>query len=124
LTRVWIALALLATILTLAFTEYKICGELSGKLTQLADTAEQYSTTGKNTEQLCIKMQELWSDKKNTAEIFLNHNDADNIDNLIEEMIRYSRLNDHNRIYADCGELKNRLLSLKETESVNWHNIL
>ncbi len=124
MTRVWAALALLAAILTLAFTEYKMCGELSSELFELTEQTENALQSGESVQQLCIKMKSIWTGKKNKAEMFINHSDADNIDDLLEEMIRYSQSGDNSRLYTDCGLLKNRLLSLRETECVNWHNVL
>ena len=59
-----------------------MCNKLSSELIELADKAEEELSNGKSTEQLYIKMKELWSSKKNSAEMFINHNDADSIDNL------------------------------------------
>ncbi len=123
MTRVWAAFALVGIILTLSYTEYYLCQSTSEellKITQQIEVCDDYEKI----EEYCDRMKEIWNGRKNMLEIFLYHSDADDIDNSIEIIKRLAEYKDMERIYTECGKLKNKLVSLSEAETVNPHNIL
>lgn len=124
MTKVWTALAITVLIFTLAFTELFLTENVSDNILETLDKTEiSAKDNSENTERLCGEIQNLWNSKKNRLEIFLSHGDIDQIDISIENIIRYCEQSEFDKLYIECGVLKNHMNSLKDSETINLHNI-
>ena len=125
MTRVWIAIALLAVIFALAFAEYNITVSTSDNITTLLEKIEiSAKNSSADTKQLCGDIKNLWENKKSILATFLSHKEIESINISIERMEKFCEKEEYEKIFAECATLSCLIESLKESEQVSWHNIL
>lgn len=124
MTKVWIALAITAAIFTMAFSEMKLTQSVSDSIADIINKTEiSAKSNSKNTEKLCGEIKELWNSKKSKLEMYLSHNEIDQIDISIEKLIRYCEQLKFENVYIECGVLKTNIEALKDGEEIVFHNI-
>ncbi len=124
MTKIWIALAITATIFTMAFSEMFITQNVSDSIVEIIDKTQiSAKSESVNTEKLCGEIRNLWNSKKSQLELFLSHNEVDQIDISIEKLIRYCEQLKFENVYIECGVLKTYIEALKDGEDVVFHNI-
>lgn len=123
MTRVRIAFGLFCAILALSFTEYFLCRDTSEKLLDMTRHIEK-SDDIEDIKDCTNEMQSVWNKRKTALEIFLYHSDADEIENSLEKIKRLAEHGSIETIYLECGSLNNKLISMKEAETIQPHNIL
>lgn len=124
MTKIKIALVIAALILALAFTEYyvtvSVCDNI---LEKIGETEISAKADSDETKKLCGEIRSVWDSRKQYIEIFLPHSEADEIDITLEQMYRYSEIQNYNDVIIQCGILKNQMDSLKNSEGITLYNI-
>ncbi len=125
MTRVWVALGLLAVIFTLAFTEYNLTANTSDAISEIIEKTEiSAKNNSDETERLCGEMMNLWENKKLYLAMFLSHEEIDDINISLDRLEKFCEQKEYEKVYVECGTLSCRIESLKETEKVSMNNIL
>lgn len=125
MTRVWVALGLLASIIVLAIAEFNLAVNTSDELLKVLDKAEvSAKLSSDQAEEFCGEMEEIWNSRKKRLAMFLSHDEIDEIGTSIESLKRLSQREKYDDFYIECGTLSEHIESLKETEIVNLQNFL
>jgi len=124
MTKIWIALAITAAIFTMAFSELYLTRNVSDNIVNIINQTEiSAKSKSMNTEKLCGEIKKLWNSKKSQLEMYLSHNEIDQIDISIENIIRYCEQRKFDNVYTECGVLKTHIEALKDGEEIVFHNI-
>lgn len=125
MTRVWVALGLLAIILALAFTEFNFTVNTSDDILEILEKTEiSARSQSDETVKLCGEMEEIWNNRRNYLSMFLSHDEIDEIDISIESLIRLSEQKNYDKFYIECGVLLNHIQSIKDSEKILPRNLL
>ena len=124
MTKIWTALGITILIFTLAFTELNLTKDTSDVLVEIIEKTEISAKNNSNeTESLCGDIKDLWDKRKFELELFLPHNEMDQIDISIENLKRYCEIGNFEKVYIECGILKNYINSMVDSEGINFHNL-
>ena len=123
MTKIRTAFVITIIIFTLAFAEYKITKDTFSDVSKIIEQTEiSAKNRSDDTDRLCGEIEDEWNKRQYLLEIFQSHGEMDKVDISIENLKRLSEENNFDRIYLECGVLRNNIKSLADDEEIKLYN--
>lgn len=122
MTKMYIALALLAVIVAAGFTEYTATRNAADEVLAYIEQAKESS--GEDAAELCRQARDVWHERKPLLQLFLPHPDLDAADVAIEKLLIYSQLHDSANTKIYLSEFEERIYAIKDGEEISIFNFM